>query len=101
MRIGQAVQAARSPDARGAAERRLRVIGDSFQVGAAADEHDLTPDRADEMQILERPADLAHHRVEPLADPRAALRAAYARGIAPRGPPRFPVGVGRATGRER
>src|SRR3546814_8770701 len=43
--------------ARGAAERRLRVIGDSFQVGAAADEHDLTPDRADEMQILERPAD--------------------------------------------
>src|SRR3546814_11670401 len=51
----------------------------------SADEHDLAPDRADEMQILERPADLAHHRIEPLADHRDQLRARDARGIAARG----------------
>src|SRR3546814_7569137 len=86
MRIGQAVQPTRSPDARGPAERALRVVGDPFQVGAAANEHHLTPDRPDEMQILQRPADLAPHRVEPLADPRDALRALDSRpsGAGPR-----------------
>src|SRR3546814_12934234 len=54
MRIGQAVQPTRSPDARGPAERALRVVGDPFQVGAAANEHHLTPDRPDVMQILQR-----------------------------------------------
>ena len=84
MRIRQAVQSARSPDARRAAERALRVIRYAFKIGAATDQHHLTPDRADEMQIFQRPANLAHHCVEALTDHRHQLRARDPRGIAVR-----------------
>src|SRR3546814_7108615 len=66
MRIGQAVQPARSPDARRAAKRALRIVGDALEVRAATDEHHLAPDRPAEMQVLQRTADLPHHRVETL-----------------------------------
>src|SRR3546814_9622429 len=44
----------------------LRIVGDALEVRAATDEHHLAPDRPDEMQVLQRPADLPHHRVETL-----------------------------------
>src|SRR3546814_12178753 len=62
----------------------LRIVGDALEVRAATDEHHLAPDRPDEMQVLQRPADLPHHRVETLPYHRDELGAGDAGRFGPR-----------------
>jgi hypothetical protein len=51
-----------------AAEHALHVIGDILELGAAAGQHDLAPDRAGEAELLERRLDLVGQLLDPLAD---------------------------------
>ena len=73
MRLGQAGDRLRPADADRAAEHALHIIGDILELGAAAGQHHLPPDRAGEAEPLQRSFDLVGHLLDPLADDRDQL----------------------------